>query len=483
MNLFTSFEYCPQYPSEPPFSPGTHYPEYPFRDISDSPNYVYDAIRNHLFNLGLDKDNYGKKSWNPFREFNLIGKKILIKPNWLRHLHPENKTIWCVITHPSFIRVVLDYIYIATKGHCTITIGDSPVQSADFDKIVELSKISEIQDYFKKYGLNFEIEDFRYERVVVNNRGLIVKTILLSENRDKSIAVNLFDDSLHKEIEEDYKRFRVTDYNKKKMQLHHRPGHHEYLVSRTAIECDFFINIPKAKTHRKAGVTLSLKNLVGINCSKDWLPHHRQGVKSKHGDEYKKFYLFQWIGVFLSELSEMQKQILVKRIVFYLANRFWKMQGALNKVFNFKYFTEGSWHGNDTLWRTCLDLNRILLHSDKNGILEENINKNYLTIIDGVTGGEKEGPTNPTPIKSNFTVASLNPVLADYVATRAMGLDPLKIPIIKYSFSISNYPLCKVKPEDIEVVSSSPELNGKGNDIKNLSKFIPSEGWLNQIEL
>jgi uncharacterized protein (DUF362 family) len=433
--------------------------------------------------LGLDKYNYGKKTWDPFGEFNLIGKRILIKPNWLKHMHPENETIWCVITHPSFIRVVLDFIYIATKGNCSITIGDSPVQSADFDKIIELSKITEIKEHFRKYGLNFEVEDFRYERAFVNKSGMVVKTVELSENQNKSIAVNLFDRSLHKAIEEDYKRFRVTDYNKKKMQLHHRPGHHEYLVSRTAIECDFFINLPKAKTHKKAGVTLSLKNLVGINCSKDWLPHHRQGIKSRHSDEYKKFYIFQWTEVFLSELSEMQKHILVKKILFYLSRQFQRMQSARRKVFNMKYFTEGSWHGNDTLWRTCLDLNRILLHSDKNGKLEETIHRDYLSIIDGVVGGEKEGPTNPEPIKSNFTVASLNPVLADYVATRAMGLDPLKIPIIKNSFFITNFPLCTVKTEDIEVVSSSMELNGKGNDIKNICKFIPSEGWLNQIEL
>src|SRR5438093_548816 len=30
---------------------------------------------------------------------------------------------------------------------------------------------------------------------------------------------------------------------------------------------------------------------------------------------------------------------------------------------------DGNWSGNDTLWRTILDLNRILLHADKNGEL------------------------------------------------------------------------------------------------------------------
>lgn len=483
MDFLASFEYCYQYCDESPFSPGIYYPEYPFKDISSKPNYIYESVRKHFYNLGLDKENFGKKSWNPFRDFNLINKKILIKPNWVKHVHPENETIWCLITHPSFIRVILDYIYIATRGNCIITVGDSPIQSADFDKIIELSKLLEIKDYFNNYDLHFEIEDFRYEKVIENKEGSIIQKEVLSNDPNKSIAINLLDTSLHKSVDADYKRNRVTNYNKEEMLNHHRPGHHEYLVSRTAIECDFFINIPKAKTHRKAGVTLSLKNLVGINCSKDWLPHHRSGVKSEHSDEYKRLFLFQWIAVFFTELSEMQKHILARKAFFYLSTGFWKIHRNICKVFNIKFFSEGSWYGNDTIWRTCLDLNRILLYSNKSGILQEQTSKKYLTIIDGIIGGEKEGPLNPSPIKSNFTVASLNPVIADYVATRVMGLDPLKIPIIKNSFHITRYPLCQIKAEDIEVVSSFSELNGKADNVKNINNFKPSEGWENQIEL
>jgi uncharacterized protein (DUF362 family) len=483
MKPYASFEYCYKYCDQSPYSPSVSYPEYPFDDISSCPNDVYDAVRKHLFNLGLDKENFGKKSWNPFKIFDLQGKKILIKPNWVKHVHPDNETIWCLITHPSFIRVILDFIYIATKGNCSVTIGDSPVQEADFGRIVELSKLKELQSYFSAFELHFQVEDFRYERAIRNNDGIMIKTEFLSNDPNKSIAINLSDKSLHKTIETDYKRNRVTNYNKTVMQSHHRPGHHEYLVSRTAIECDFFINIPKAKTHRKAGVTLSLKNLVGINCSKDWLPHHRQGAKSGHSDEYRDLFIFQWLGVYFTELSEMQDRILMRKAIFYLSRLFWKMHTTLSRILNRKYYTEGSWYGNDTIWRTCLDLNRILLYSGKNGILEKKICRDYLTIIDGVLGGEKEGPLHPSKIESNFTVASLNPVIADYVATRAMGLDPLKIPIIKNAFNIPDYPICAVHGNDIEVVSSSSELNGLANNLKSINKFIPSEGWEKQIEL
>ena len=56
-----------------------------------------------------------------------------------------------------------------------------------------------------------------------------------------------------------------------------RRGRHRYLVARELIEADVVFNVPKLKTHKKAGVTGALKNLVGINGHKAYLPHHRKG--------------------------------------------------------------------------------------------------------------------------------------------------------------------------------------------------------------
>jgi hypothetical protein len=52
------------------------------------------------------------------------------------------------------------------------------------------------------------------------------------------------------------------------------------------LSADLVVNLPKLKTHKKTGVTLALKNLVGINGDKNWLPHHSQGSVEKGGDEY-----------------------------------------------------------------------------------------------------------------------------------------------------------------------------------------------------
>ena len=70
------------------------------------------------------------------------------------------------------------------------------------------------------------------------------------------------------------------------MRAAHTPTRHAYLIGRRFLECDVFINLPKLKSHQKAGITCALKNLVGINAHKDYLPHFRFGSPSAGGDEY-----------------------------------------------------------------------------------------------------------------------------------------------------------------------------------------------------
>ena len=195
--LLSSIELCSDYCSEFPFSPSEHYAEYPFSEYSRTSNPVYHAVRNHFNNFGLDIENFGTPNWNPLSEFDLVYKKIVIKPNWVMHQHPFNDNIWSIITHPSLIRVILDYIYIATNGNCEITIGDSPLQKADFDKLIYISKIKELQSYFSNKGMYFKIEDFRLERAICDKKMTIIKTITLAGDPDKYCTINLLDKSYH----------------------------------------------------------------------------------------------------------------------------------------------------------------------------------------------------------------------------------------------------------------------------------------------
>jgi hypothetical protein len=57
-------------------------------------------------------------------------------------------------------------------------------------------------------------------------------------------------------------------------------------------------------------------------------------------------------------------------------------------------YLEGGWYGNDTLCRTILDLNRILLYADSRGEMQREIQRRRLFLTDGIIAGEGEGPSN-----------------------------------------------------------------------------------------
>jgi hypothetical protein len=96
---------------------------------------------------------------------------------------------------------------------------------------------------------------------------------------------------------------------------------------------------------------------------------------------------------------------------------------------------DGSWEGNDTLWRTILDLNRVLLYADKEGRLRPEAQRRCLSIVDGILAGEGEGPLGATPVPTGLLIGGGDPCLVDWVATRAMGLDPQQIPTIARALS------------------------------------------------
>ncbi len=90
------------YPSSP-FSPSEQYPEYPFEDLSSTPNPVYRLVRQALLRLNLDKENMGTRLWNPLADFIRPGNKVVIKPNWVMHENRGPGGLDAVVTHPSIV--------------------------------------------------------------------------------------------------------------------------------------------------------------------------------------------------------------------------------------------------------------------------------------------------------------------------------------------------------------------------------------------
>ena len=94
---------------------------------------------------------------------------------------------------------------------------------------------------------------------------------------------------------------------------------------------------------------------------------------------------------------------------------------------------DGSWEGNNTLWRTILDLNRILFFADRGGALRGAPQRRYLTIVDGIVAGEGEGPLGATPVRAGLLIGGFDPGLVDGIASQGMGFDPARIPLVRES--------------------------------------------------
>jgi hypothetical protein len=255
-----------KYPLKAPYNPPINFPEYPFGDKElDGTNIVYEELRNLLFEMNLDKDSFDTKKWNPFRELIKPGDMVVLKPNMVMHENIDKQYLTdCVITHGSIIRVILDYVYVALKGKGKIIIADSPLQVCDFSKVTVENGTRAIVDFYKKNGIEIELIDFRKERAIIGSSGQIEGIKKLKGDPRGYTAVDLGKDSILYDIIEDYKKFRVTGYNPNLMKLHHNFEKNEYLIPNSILQADVFINLPKPKTHKRAGITGAMKNLVGI---------------------------------------------------------------------------------------------------------------------------------------------------------------------------------------------------------------------------
>ena len=168
------------YSERPPYFPPAMFQEYPFSDSRvDKKNETYASLRELLKLLGLDLQNFCKKSWNPLGTFIMPGQTVLLKPNLVRDSKIWSSDASGLITHGSLIRAVADYTYIALKGKGRIIIADGPMDDADMDKIIGITGLKKIKDFYKDTaGFDLEIYDLRKEHVIRRN-GEIVNMIPL----------------------------------------------------------------------------------------------------------------------------------------------------------------------------------------------------------------------------------------------------------------------------------------------------------------
>jgi hypothetical protein len=269
-----------------------------------------------------------------------------------------------------------------------------------------------------------------------------------------------------------------ASYDMAETNERHRGGKHDYLLCRTPMDADVFINLPKLKTHKKVGLTCALKNLVGINANKNWLPHHTEGTPEDGGDQFprataKARLEHSWMG---AAKRILRNSPALSRLFVPL-----KKAGRLYFGDTQKVVRSGNWHGNDTCWRMVLDLNKCLFFFDGSGNRRTKAIK-YLAVVDGIIGGEGNGPMAPDPVKSGVIIAGRHPAYVDVVAAQIMGFDWQKIRMLKNCFSLRELNFVPHRPEEIQVISNRQAWQGGLEQMTDLFAFRPHFGWVGAIE-
>jgi len=471
----------PEYPKRAPFDPPVPYPELPYASNLDRANKVYPLVREAMRLLGMDTTHFGSASWNPLGEIVAPGDCVLIKPNFVLDRNYGGGPVEAVITHASVLRAISDYVLIALKRKGELIIGDAPQMNCQWSELLQANGIGALGEHLAQACANlrirFSLIDFRMEETEFRF-AVVWKRRRLMPAEDRTVQVTLGKKSMMEEI--DASRLYGADYDRRQIVRAHEEHRHEYRIARQVLAADVVLSVPKLKVHSKVGTTLNIKNMVGINTDKNHLAHYRIGPRSKGGDEFSHP---AWDDLFERWLSDtlLGRMWRVGKYPFVVWRAF---RALLRKLFPTEThsFVLGNWFGNDTAWRMALDLNRILLTCDKEGKVCDSVERKYFSFIDGIVGGQGNGPLAPDAYPSGVILAGSNPLAVDWVATRLMGLDPRKIPM----YARAPQQMCEWLPNldigNVEVNSNRAEWNCLLHNSESIFRFATAPGWRGQIE-
>lgn len=385
----------------------------------------------------------------------LRGKKIFIKPNWVRHSLKLNDDI-CLRTHDNFVLCFLEIVL--RNGAKSVTIGDSPIQGCDWDKMHSSSFLCEIKQLSERFNIDVLIKDFR--KVVFNT------DINKIEKERRNNADYLFFDLKERSYLDDISdgRFRITCYPSDRLNKSHTKGKHIYCIVKEIFESDIVISLPKLKTHQKTGITGALKNIVGINGDKDYLPHHRVGGTKIGGDCYPGNNVLRSVAEFFSDLSNQFQGDYRFNLLRKLSNLSWKLS-CPKQV----HQLAAGWYGNDTCWRMVADLNHIIRYGTQEGKLSDIPQRCVYSLADGIIGGQGNGPLDPLPLPLGVVCFSNSSPLLDVALCHLMNFDPQKINLIKYALS------------EVDKQCFDLNINHCKSLISDLKKYavntLPPPGW------
>jgi uncharacterized protein (DUF362 family) len=388
---------------------------------------------------------WSDKERGPFGKIIPDGARVLIKPNFVMH---ENQGPWGIeplITHPSLVRAAVECALQA--GASEVVVGDAPIQGCDWDELMRITGLDQWASRLMSTEPAFRgIRDFRRTTCAFVDGVRVASENLVAE--DQFVLFDLGPESLLEPITDNDQSFRVTCYDPRLLAKTHSPRRHQYLVARDVIEAEVIINLPKLKTHKKAGITCALKNLIGINGNKEYLPHHRLGGSETGGDCYPGASPIKRALEYTLDRQNMASSFGTARLWRKVAENLTRVSALGGDPLG----VEGSWSGNNTVWRTGLDLNRVLLYGLADGSLADTLARRVIHLVDAVVAGQGDGPLCPQPLPMGLVYAGSNAAAVDWIGAQLLGYDPLRIPIAREAFAEFRWPIASFMPDDVTVI-------------------------------
>jgi uncharacterized protein (DUF362 family) len=478
------------YPAAAPYHPAEAFPEYPFAGhTAPAPNAVYPAVRRLFQHLGWDATRHGSPAWNPLGEIIEPGMTVVLKPNFVLSRHRGGKDLFAIITHPSVLRAVADYCWIALRGRGRIIVADAPQYDCDGGELLARTRLEETLAFYRRFpGPRVEWRDLRRYW----SRGKHFASLLepLPGDPEGSLTVNLGARSFLGTLRHPEKLYGAV-YNRQETIAHHQGDRQEYEVARTVMNADVVISVPKLKVHKKVGVTLNVKGLVGINTNKNYLVHYSLTPPSRGGDQYPDRLFSPMEEALIRTERWMYDHLLaprrrglefLHRSVYWLHNHTTKRLGL--KVAESKRMLDaGNWHGNDSAWRMAADLFRVFLYADRQGQWRDTPQRRTLSIIDGVVGGDVNGPLTPDPVAAGVLLAGANLLAVDLVAARLMGFDPRRMRLYEALLADPHFNYGVASLADIQVRTEEPAwARCVSEPAGRYLGFRPHPGWVGHLE-
>ena len=372
----------------------------------------------------------------------------------------------------------MDYVLIAVGPQGHVQFGNAPVQSCRWSDVLQETGADDVAKFYRSVGAPVEARDLHLLVAERSRLGAIAEI----ERRDEGdgIPIDLLRTSLLADVgRSDSSPFRLSDYDSRRTEAFHSGSSHVYVVNRHILDADVIVSIPKLKTHEKVGITCALKGCVGAIGHKDCLAHHRFGSPDQGGDEYPsdRFGIMRVASRF-HEWVYRQPAHSLSGNVLRAMDRIWR-SGLRRAVPTMA----GAWWGNDTAWRMALDISRIIRFTDRCGTMHSEPVRTHLALIDGIVGGQGEGPLKPTPVPSGMLLFGDDAPMVDYACAQMMGFDPARIPLVREAFNLHEYRLT-----DESFGRGQCTFNGREMPICELPsivewKFDPPPGWRHFVEL